>query len=83
MTTTTETPRACACHDQDDPMLLNASSAAAALGISRSYFFQLAAALKVPAPMKLGRRSLWRRDELEEWVRAGCPSRAKWEAVRA
>lgn len=36
--------------------------------------------LCVPRPVPLGRRTIWRVAELEEWVNAGCPARERWEA---
>jgi hypothetical protein len=30
--------------------------------------------------MRIGRSTLWRADELREWVVAGCPRRQQWEA---
>ncbi len=59
-------------------LLLNAIEAAALLGIGRSHLYGLHASGQLPMPVKLGRRSLWRRDELERWVQAGCPVRGKW-----
>jgi predicted DNA-binding transcriptional regulator AlpA len=34
----------------------------------------------IPRPVRIGRSTLWRADELREWVAAGCPRRAEWEA---
>ncbi len=35
----------------------------------------------IPRPVRIGGHStLWRVAELEEWVAAGCPPRAEWEA---
>ena len=67
---------------QQNPLLLGASEAAKLLGIGRSLFWSLHSAGKVPLPIKLGRRTLWRRDELESWTRAGCPSRMKWQDMK-
>ena len=36
----------------------------------------------VPAPIKLGGRTLWRTQELGEWVASGCPDRRTWDAQR-
>jgi len=61
------------------PILLDAQSAAAALGIGRSLFYQLCASGRIgPLPVKLGERSLWARAELEDWALAGCPPRQVW-----
>ncbi len=34
----------------------------------------------IPRPVRIGRSTLWRVDELREWVTAGCPRREEWEA---
>jgi predicted DNA-binding transcriptional regulator AlpA len=34
----------------------------------------------IPQPVRMGRATLWRVDELRAWVEAGCPRRDAWEA---
>jgi len=68
-------------NSRDNPLLLSAVEVAAMLGIGRSHLYGLHASGRLPLPVKLGRRSLWRRDELAAWVQAGCPSRSKWVAL--
>ena len=65
-----------------NPLLLSADQAAAFLGIGRSHLYSLHSSGRLPLPVKLGRRTLWRRDELSAWVAAGCPSRDKWINIR-
>ena len=38
---------------------------------------------KLPKPVKLGGRVLWYLPEIHEWLQAGCPDRATWEAIKA
>jgi excisionase family DNA binding protein len=65
------------------PLLLSADDAAALLGIGRSHFYGLHSSGRLgPMPVRLGKRSLWRRDELENWVASDCPSRQQWQARR-
>ena len=64
------------------PLLLDSEQAAILCGVGRSLWWSLHSAGRVPLPVKLGRRTLWRREELESWIRAGCPARDKWEALR-
>jgi predicted DNA-binding transcriptional regulator AlpA len=67
-----------------DALLLDAEAAAAALGVSRSQFFRLHSAGKIPLPVRLGTRCpRWRADELRAWCAAGCPTRAQWETMRS
>jgi len=62
-----------------NPLLLGADDAAALLGIGRTLFYSLHSSGKLgPQPLSLGRRTLWRRRELEDWVAAGCPIRERW-----
>jgi len=34
----------------------------------------------IPRPVRIGRSTLWRADQLRAWVEAGCPRRDEWEA---
>lgn len=62
------------------PLLVNARGASALCGLALRSWWRLHAQGRVPAPIKVGRRTLWRvRPDLHEWVAQGCPSR---EAVR-
>ena len=60
------------------PLLLTAEQAAGLVGVSRSHWWSLHSAGLVPLPVKLGRATRWRRDEIVEWVAAGCPPRHEW-----
>jgi predicted DNA-binding transcriptional regulator AlpA len=61
------------------PLLLDAKAVAAMLSISRSMLYQISNTGELgPMSIKLGKRRLWRYDELAAWVRAGCPSRGAW-----
>jgi predicted DNA-binding transcriptional regulator AlpA len=65
-----------------DKLLLSADEAAAVLGIGKTLFYSLHSGGRLPLPVKLGRRTLWRVDELKSWTAAGCPNRQKWETMR-
>jgi len=65
-----------------EPLLLSAVEAAKALGISRSQLYSLHSAGRVPLPVRLGRRTLWSREELAQWIRCGAVSREKWQAMK-
>ncbi len=34
---------------------------------------------RLPTPVRIGGSRLWRRAEIESWVKAGCPIRTQWE----
>jgi len=61
------------------PLLLDAKAVATMLSISRSMLYQISNTGELGSmSIKLGKRRLWRYDELAAWVRAGCPSRGVW-----
>jgi excisionase family DNA binding protein len=61
-------------------LLLSAKDAAELLGIGKTLFYSMNSSGRLgPLPVRLGKRSLWRQNELEEWVRAGCPHRNIWK----
>ena len=64
-------------------LLVDAEDAAVLVNVSRSTWWKLHASGRCPAPVKLGRRTLWRREELGRWIEAGCPSRAQWLVLGA
>lgn len=64
------------------PTLVNASEAARLCGIGRTTWYSLQAAGRVPAPIRLGRRVLWRIEELQDWIRAACPPLHQWKHLR-
>ena len=68
---------------ESNAVLLDAIHTAEMLGVHRATVFKLNASGKMPRPVKLGRATRWWRDELLEWVGAGCPPRSKWEARNA
>jgi predicted DNA-binding transcriptional regulator AlpA len=66
-----------------EALLVGAEVAGAMCGRSEASWWRDHAAARVPAPVKLGGRTLWRVEELRRWVEAGCPSRKVWEALQA
>jgi len=66
-----------------EPLLIGSSQAAAMCGVSRSTWWSLHSAGKVPVPVHLGGRTLWNIEELRRWVEMGCPSRERWTALEA
>ena len=63
------------------PLLIDAREGARLLGICRAHFLRLDSAGRVPAPVRLGRRTLWNREELILWCNAKCPGRDRWQAM--
>ncbi len=66
-----------------EPLLLGAKEVSQMLGIGRTLFYELNQSGRLgPMPHKLGRRRLWNKQELEQWVSAGMPSRGKWQTIK-
>ncbi|MGD0463429.1 MAG: helix-turn-helix domain-containing protein [Tepidisphaeraceae bacterium] len=66
-----------------ESLTVDATGAAKLLGISESHFYALKRTARLgPAPVHLGRCCRYRVAELEEWVNAGCPARARWQAMQ-
>ena len=62
------------------PALLRARAAAQLCGIGLATWWRWDAAGRMPRGVKIGGARLWSRLELLEWIRAGCPLRAEWQA---
>jgi len=63
-------------------LLLSATEVTTLLGLSCAGLYRLCSCGQMgPMPVKLGRRVLWRRVELEDWILAGCPRREQWRAI--
>jgi predicted DNA-binding transcriptional regulator AlpA len=60
-------------------LLVNAHDAAALCGKSLRTWRSWDSAGWIPRPVRIGRSTLWRADELRNWVASGCPCRLQWE----
>jgi prophage regulatory protein len=61
------------------PLLLRTAEAAALCKVSTRTWRGWDAAGKIPKPIRIGRSTLWRSEELHAWAAAGCPRRQQWE----
>ena len=62
------------------PWLVDAETAAGLCALSTRTWRRLDAAGKVPRPVRLGAKTKrWNREELEQWIAAGCMPRREWE----
>jgi excisionase family DNA binding protein len=69
---------------ESDPFVslaIDAFELARLLQTSTRTVWRLRSAGKLPAPVMVGSRPRWRREEIEGWLNAGCPDRASWEAI--
>lgn len=62
------------------PLLFNARGAARLCGRSLRTWRTWDALGLIPRPVRIGRNTLWRADELRDWIAVGCPRRSEWEA---
>jgi excisionase family DNA binding protein len=70
-----------------DPIIescaLTAAQAARLLGISESHLYDLMKEGRFgPEPKRMGRARRFDRAEVLAWFRAGCPTRARWQALQ-
>ena len=63
------------------PLLLTAEQARTLCSLSKSAWYKALANGKIPSAVRIGGALRWRRDELLDWIAAGCPPRVKWEKV--
>ncbi len=62
-----------------EPLLIDVTTACQMLSISRSKFYEArAAGCIAPQIVKIGRKNLLRRAELEDWILAGLPHKKVW-----
>jgi len=65
------------------PLLLPAAGVAQLLSVSVRMVWNMHQEGSLgPLPVHLGRKTLWRTEELTEWTRNDCPSRERWMAIR-
>ncbi len=54
--------------------LLDVRAVAKLLACSQRHIYRLTDAGRMPEPIKLGTLVRWSRNEIDEWIHAGCPS---------
>lgn len=77
----TEKPRSTN-ETESSHLLIDARSAAAMCGRSERTWRTWDAGGLIPQPVRIGRSTMWRIDELKAWTAAGCPRRSDWEVLR-
>ena len=61
------------------PLLLDVKAVAGVLSVGTRMIYSMMSSGELgPLPIRLGRRRLWRYEELAAWVHAGCPRRELW-----
>ena len=63
------------------PLLLTANDLAEMLQISERQIWRMRDTGRLPVPIELGPKNIrWPREEILDWIDAGCPKRQVWEA---
>ena len=57
-------------------VLLSAKELATMLGVNRSTIWSWFNSGRIPAPVRIGGTTRWRRREIEQWIENGCRPRA-------
>jgi excisionase family DNA binding protein len=66
-----------------EALLLSTEDAAKLIGVGRTHFYGMHSSGRLgPLPVRLGKRTLWNRTELENWVNGCCVNREKWQAEK-
>jgi predicted DNA-binding transcriptional regulator AlpA len=69
---------------ESEPLLIDADACAALCGCGRSLWYSLLAAGKIgPLSVRLGRKRMWRAEEIRAWILASCPDARTWAAMQA
>jgi predicted DNA-binding transcriptional regulator AlpA len=65
-------------------LMLSPSEVAATLSMSRAKFYQLCSTgAFAPLPIRFGRKTLYRTNDVEKWVEGGCKPRGQWRPENA
>ena len=62
-------------------LLVGRTGSARLSAVSPASWDRLTSAGKNPRPIKLGGRVVWRRSDLEAWIKLGCPDRQTFETL--
>jgi predicted DNA-binding transcriptional regulator AlpA len=66
-------------NEPTEALLIDSEGVQKMLSISRTHFFRLNASGLIPKPVRLGRSTRWRVQELHAWIAAGMPPRVRWD----
>jgi len=77
-----ETKEKCQCISTNQAFAISAQRLAKMLSISKRTVHRLDSSGRLPKPFRLGGSVRWNRREIENWIKAGCPVRKQWEAMK-
>lgn len=56
------------------PKLINAEELARLMQVSQRTLWRLLSGRRLPEPVRIGRSTRWRLEEVAEWIQKGCPT---------
>ena len=59
--------------------LLSVRELANRMKVSTRHVWSLLSSGRLPEPVRVGRSVRWRADDIDQWIRLGCPNREKFE----
>lgn len=62
-----------------EPLLITAEEFAELMQVSVRSIWRLRSAGEIPEPVRIGGTIRWRREEVRQWIEAGCPSQTSRE----
>jgi predicted DNA-binding transcriptional regulator AlpA len=66
-----------------EPLMLDIRALCTCLSIKRATYYKISANGTLgPLPIKLCKKVLYSKGEIERWVQAGCPHRKQWQIQR-
>jgi predicted DNA-binding transcriptional regulator AlpA len=68
---------------EPDPLFVDRAGLGRMLRLSRRELYRLEDAGRIPAAIVFGTCKRWPIEEIETWVRAGCPPRKSWQNLRS
>ena len=58
----------------EEPALITAMQVSQIIGVSKRTVWRMLSAGQLIKPIRIGSNTRWRREELLDWIDAGCPS---------
>lgn len=68
--------------EEVEPLVADAKRLATLLAVSLRSVRSMNASGKLPRPVRIGGRVVWRMEEIRDWLAAGAPDRAAWERMQ-
>lgn len=69
--------------EKTEPLLIDIKDLARLLTCSIRTARRMDISGKLPLPVRPSRNRRWRLEEIRQWVDAGCPKRARWDAIKS